>query len=230
MVKRKGIYKQKGDYHKQLDKNWCCYHLHVEKTRILKNIIKQIPKNKKILDLGCGDGELVEYFAKKGWSIGGLDLNYASNYVKLGDALNTKFRARSFDVIVCTDLIEHLNLSDHEKLIHEIKRILKNNGSLILGAPNLAHLFSRLYFLFTGKLIRTAKINYHPGDRPLNEYITLLKKNNFKIKKTNTLPLGVPPMLQKKLPLKLTKLMYKLSKVLSIPSFSFDNILECKLK
>jgi 2-polyprenyl-3-methyl-5-hydroxy-6-metoxy-1,4-benzoquinol methylase len=230
MIKRKGIYKQKGDYHKHLDKNWCCYHLHNAKIKILTNIIKQIPKDKKILDLGCGEGELVENFAKKGWKISGLDLNYSSKYVKLGNAIDTKFKANSFDIIICTDLIEHLDISKHVKLIKEVKRILKKNSILIIGAPNLAHLFSRLSFLFTGKLIRTAKITYHPGDRPFKEYTHLLKQSGFEIKKVNTLPIGVPPLLQKLLLVKLTKIIYYFSKSLSIPNFSFDNIIECKLK
>lgn len=229
-VKRSGIYQERGDYHKNLDKKWNCYHLYLEKTRILKRIISQIPKEKKIIDLGCGEGQMVEYFAKRRWNISGLDLNYSSKYVKKGDALNTKFQASSFDVVVCTDLIEHLNITEHEKLISEIRRILRNGGFLIFSSPNLAHLVSRISFLFTGRFIRTAKPDYHPGDRPLKEYIWLLKKNNFKIIKIDTLPLGVPPFLQRKLPLKITTIMYRVSKLLSTPKFSFDNMLQCKLQ
>ncbi|MBT3582977.1 class I SAM-dependent methyltransferase [Candidatus Woesearchaeota archaeon] len=160
----------------------------------------------------------------------GLDLNYSSKYVILGDATKTKFKANSFDVVLCLDIVEHIDISKHEILIKELKRILKPGGTLIFGSPNLAHLFSRLSFLFTGKLIRTAKINYHPGDRPFNEYKQILRKNGFKLIKTQTPPLGVPPILQRTLNVKITKILYEFSNLISIPAFSFDNILTCKLK
>jgi 2-polyprenyl-3-methyl-5-hydroxy-6-metoxy-1,4-benzoquinol methylase len=229
MVK-KGVYKERGDYHKKLDTKWSSYHLHIHKRKIIRRTINNINKTKKILDIGCGEGEHVEWFAKKGWNIKGLDLNYSSKYVTLGDATKTKFKPNSFDVILCLDLIEHMDISKHDLLIKEIKRILKKDGVLIFGSPNIAHLFSRLSFLFTGKLIRTAKINYHPGDRPFNEYKQLLRKNDFKIIKIKTLPLGVPPILQRTLPVKITKLIYEFSNLISIPAFSFDNILTCELQ
>jgi 2-polyprenyl-3-methyl-5-hydroxy-6-metoxy-1,4-benzoquinol methylase len=230
MVIRKGVYKERKDYHKELDTKWNCYHLYITKQKIIRKYLKQISKKKKILDLGCGEGENVELFAKKGWNIKGLDLNYSSKYVILGDATKTKFKTNSFDVVLCLDIIEHMHILKHETLIKEIKRILKKGGTLIFSAPNQAHLFSRLSFLFTGKLIRTAKVNYHPGDRPFQEYKNLLRENNFKINKIETIPLGVPPIFQRKLSLSFTTLLYKVSKFVSLPNFSFDNVIICKLQ
>jgi len=228
-IKRKGVYKQRGDYHKQLDKNWSSYHLHLEKTKIIRNLLCKIPKNMKIIDIGCGEGELVEHFAKQGWNITGLDLNYSSKYVKQANALNTKLKTK-FDVVICSDIIEHLDISKHTKLIVELKRLLKKGGLLIFGAPNLAHLASRISFLLTGKFIRTAKPEYHPGDRPLEEYLQLLKNNGFKIIKIQTLPLGVPPFIQGKISVKYTAIIYRFAKLLSTPKFCFDNIITCKLQ
>jgi 2-polyprenyl-3-methyl-5-hydroxy-6-metoxy-1,4-benzoquinol methylase len=230
MTTKHGVYKERGEYHKHLDTKWNCYHLYIHKRKIIRNLFKNIPKNKKILDLGCGEGVHVEYFTKRGWNIKGLDLNYSSKYVTKGDALNTKFKANSFDIILCLDLIEHMDILKHAKLISEIKRILKPGGTLAFGSPNQAHLASRISFLFTGNLIRTAKINYHPGDRPLNEYKKLLRSNQFKINKIKTVPLGVPPILQRTLPVRITKLIYEFSNLISIPAFSFDNILICQLQ
>ena len=66
--------------------------------------------------------------------------------------------------------------------------MLKKRGKLILSIPNLAHLASRISFLLTGKLIRTSSIERHKGDRPICEYIELLKELNFKIRRRNIFP------------------------------------------
>jgi hypothetical protein len=50
-----------------------------------------------------------------------------------------------------------------------------------MSVPNLAHLHSRIRFLLSGKLTRTSAIERHPGDRPLAEYLELLKANGFEI-------------------------------------------------
>jgi hypothetical protein len=47
--------------------------------------------------------------------------------------------------------------------------------------PNLAHLQSRVHFLLTGRLIRTASEVKHPGDRPLAEYRRLFDRAGFDV-------------------------------------------------
>jgi hypothetical protein len=48
-----------------------------------------------------------------------------------------------------------------------------------MSVPNLAHFHSRLRFLLAGELTRTSAVERHPGDRPLAEYLELLRSAGF---------------------------------------------------
>jgi len=171
-----------GDHLKKINPNWSFKkwsyrHTFVAKMKYVTKLLEKTPKNHKILDAGCGQGLLVEHFRKKGYDISGIDAFYGSEYVEKGNLLQNKLVDNSFDVILCLDVIEHFPLLEQEKLIQELTRILKPTGKMIWSIPNQAHLSSRVLFLFTGKLLRTAKVDYHPGDRPINEYYRMLKKH-----------------------------------------------------
>jgi predicted SAM-dependent methyltransferase len=127
--------------------------------------------------MGCGEGVLVNEYRQAGYQINGMDLNYSSEFILQRNFLNSGLADNSADVIICTDVIEHLIFSDQEKAIAEFARILKPGGLALISVPNLAHLASRISFFFTGKLVRTSSIDRHPGDRPAGEYIKMLKKH-----------------------------------------------------
>lgn len=183
MFIKSGEYIQKGDYHKNLDKNWPFYPVYLAKMRMVENYLSQNGAGKKILDLGCGEGVLVEKLKSQKYDIVGVDLNYESDFVLKRPITDTGFNDDSFDVVMCLDVLEHLDFNEQEKALDEIRRVLKPNGTLVLTLPNLAHLASRLSFLFSGKLLRTSDIARHKGDRPIREFIRLIKNKEFMIKK-----------------------------------------------
>ncbi|MFC1548341.1 class I SAM-dependent methyltransferase [Candidatus Omnitrophota bacterium] len=102
---------------------------------------------KKVLDLGCGDGVLTYMVQKRGARVRGIDLSELAiqfareQHKKRGsDATFTccsvydaGFEDNSFDVIFCSDVIEHV--SDPLPLLGEIKRILKPGGKAIISTP-----------------------------------------------------------------------------------------------
>jgi len=47
-----------------------------------------------------------------------------------------KFRDNYFDVVISFDVLEHLSETDQGKFIHELRRVLKPEGTLIIGCPN----------------------------------------------------------------------------------------------
>ncbi len=112
------------------------------------NILKQ-RRIKSVLDAACGNGTGTGVLAKVlSLQIVGLDLdqeligeantfNSADN-VKfiIGDARKTRFGAAFFDAIVSFHTIEHFGDDDQRVFLAEMKRILKNNGLLLLATPD----------------------------------------------------------------------------------------------
>lgn len=229
-AQRDGEYQIKGDYHKELDKEWRYYPVYTAKMEYLTDFLKDIPKSAKILDAGCGEGVLVEKYRKMGYDIRGLDLNYSSECVIKGDLLKTPFEEGEFDVILCLDVIEHLNFEDQGPALHEIHRILKKGGVVLLAIPNLAHFASRLSFLCTGNLIRTSTIERHRGDRPIKEYLKLISEEDFKITKRKgifpTLP--ITSALTYLYPGKVMVFHRVLNRILPYPNWCFLNVITCK--
>ncbi|MHA1712713.1 MAG: class I SAM-dependent methyltransferase [Candidatus Ranarchaeia archaeon] len=189
---RGGEYSKRGNYHKYLDPMWSYYPTYLAKTNFVKGFLDNLNISMRILDAGCGEGVLVEEYFEKGYNIWGLDLNYGSARIVPGDVTSMPFSSEIFDVILLLDVIEHLNFADQRKALKEVRRVLKAGGRIIASIPNLAHLNSRIKFLLKGELARTAKIDKHPGDRPIREYLSMLRENGFEIIYRKGLTLTVP--------------------------------------
>lgn len=177
----RGEYTERGDYHKKLDPSWSYYPTYIRKMEVIKGLIKSFPRNSKILDAGCGEGVLVSELREKGYQVWGLDFNYGAKYIIPGDLIKIPFKNSMFDLVLMVDVIEHLPFQNQKTAIEEVHRVLKDKGTLIASIPNLAHLACRLKFLIKGELIRTSRINRHPGDRPMDEYLKLLDDVDFRI-------------------------------------------------
>ncbi len=101
-------------------------------------------KGKKILDAGSGPGLYALHLAKKGHFVTGVDID--KEKVKLsagiaqrigntakftaGDLCALPFPNSSFEIIVCSDVIEHI--PNDRKALQEMARVLKPEGKLIL--------------------------------------------------------------------------------------------------
>lgn len=226
-----GEYEAKGEYHKDLDKKWRYYPVYVEKMKFIKRYLDKIPKNIKIIDLGCGEGVLVEEYKNEGWDIVGLDYNYSSKFVIKGDITDLKFKDQTFDLVLALDIIEHLSFDEQEKALSEISRILKRDGRVLISIPNLAHFASRITFLLSGKLLRTSMVDRHKGDRPIGEYIDLIKDNFEIINRKGFFPtFPVISLLTYLYPNKVLWMHKWWNRFLSYPNLCFLNILELKKK
>lgn len=98
-------------------------------------------KNNHVLDIGCGDGSLTEYFANRGAKITGIDINqdiiqFTKNrkgkYLR-GDVTNLKLKSNSFDKAYSAMVFLHLDDNQLEKAFKEAYRILKKGGEFIVG-------------------------------------------------------------------------------------------------
>jgi len=103
----------------------------------LFNDILGIEFKGKILDLGCGDGALVNLLnTKKNIEAKGIDINQGINF----ESDSLPFKNKEFDIIIMYSVIEHLY--DPGNILVEISKILKNNGHIIIITSNfdLSHL------------------------------------------------------------------------------------------
>ena len=127
-------------------------------SRRLKRAIGFVPDDRqmKILDIGCGRGELMQYFAEKGHVCEGID--YSSDAIEIAretaqsrlskkrlrdcrfrrmDATSLEFDSDIFDMSMMLDVVEHLHPPILEKVLQEVRRVLKPDGSLIIHTvPN----------------------------------------------------------------------------------------------
>ena len=191
----KGEYSRNGEFHRNLDPNWNYYPIYLNKVELVDELLRRYNcQGGKILDAGCGEGVLVEKYANQGWDIIGVDKNYTSAYVKEGSLTELPFDTGSFDTVLCLDVMEHLNFREQKLDMIQLKRVLKPGGTAIFSIPNLSHFTSRLKFMFRGRLLRTASIWHHPGDRPLQEYLTLIESRNFRILEKQGIFPTVPPI------------------------------------
>jgi SAM-dependent methyltransferase len=229
-IQRTGEYSTKGDYHKGIDKNWRYYPVYFFKMKQIDVFFNSIPKTYKILDLGCGEGCLVEKYRKLGYNIIGIDLHYSSDFVQKGDIRHTPFENAEFDIVLCLDVLEHLNFSDQDPALKEIHRILKTDGIVLLSLPNLAHFISRFTFLLSGTLARTSSIERHPGDRPIKEFIQLINQNDFYlIKRVGIFPtLVLSSLLTWYFPRRVILLHKIINKIFAYPNWCFLNLIYCK--
>lgn len=228
-TKRTGEYLQKGDYHLNLNPNWPYLPVYLEKMKAVRQFLNRQGRKKKIIDLGCGEGILVNEYRQKGLDITGLDLNFQSKYVKQGSLLNHRLPKKHYDIILCLDVIEHLNFHEQITAINNMAKMLKSGGKLFITVPNLAHFASRFTFLFMGKLIRTSKITRHPGDRPINEYLQLLQPHFTVLERKGFFPtFPLISALTYVIPSKVIRLHQLYNRFFGYPNWCLLNVLICK--
>jgi ubiquinone/menaquinone biosynthesis C-methylase UbiE len=103
--------------------------------------------NKRVLDVGCGDGVLSWLLAHRGAVCHGVDpsqiaIEYARRKhlekgskaeFSVSSGYDTKVVSSSCDAVVSSDVIEHVQ--DPSRLLHEIHRVLKPGGVAVITTP-----------------------------------------------------------------------------------------------
>jgi len=109
-------------------------------------LLSKVPiKSKKVLDIGCGNGELISMLAEEGHVCVALDLSenrlskFKDRATNLGvaqvqgDVINIPLRNSSIDIIMCSEVLEHIK--DYEKVLKEMNRVLRPHGKIIVSVP-----------------------------------------------------------------------------------------------
>lgn len=139
-----------------------------------------------LLDIGCGTGEFLNYFSKKGWDVLGVEpstsarnlaiSNYHLNVV--GEDNIAQMKGDSFNVITMWHVLEHVHLlSDRLK---QISRIISGNGMLIIAVPNYTS-YDAKYYKEKWAAYDLPRHLYHFSPKTINQ---LLTQNGFQLVKT----------------------------------------------
>jgi SAM-dependent methyltransferase len=111
-----------------------------------------IPKGADVLSIGAGGevDQLLHEFAKRtGFRVVSFDIDESRGPDIIGDICSYKFNTRQFDVVVMSEVLEHLH--SPQLGLKNIHGILKQDGTLILSTPFILPMHDRPhdYFRFT---------------------------------------------------------------------------------
>jgi len=221
-----GEYALRGDYHREPSPDWEFYPTYLAKLAFVRGYLTGLPAGTRVLDAGCGEGVLVEEFHGR-LAIEGIDPNYASNHVTRGSLTALPYANTSFERATCLDVLEHLTFEEQPRALAELFRVIRPGGELLVSVPNLAHLQSRIHFMLLGRLIHTASLEKHPGDRPAEEYIEMARRVGFRLVERRGIFPTVPILTRwiRRSPKRLMPLHRALTRLLPVPGWCFLNLM-----
>lgn len=147
-------------------------------------------EKKKILDLGAGEGALSKKLLSLGHNITACDGDPKQFMLtkvicqKVDLNKDFPFNNSEFDVVILSDVIEHLENPWHA--IRESHRVLDTNGKLIISVPNILSITARIHFLIHGEFLlfyQTKDKRPYPHITPLSYPLIekILTSTGFKI-------------------------------------------------
>ncbi len=158
---------------------------------LLDLIKKYVTARSGVLDVGTHTGALLLRLRNAGFNdLVGSDLDETrfelpeADFLKLD--LNTQFAkefGREFNLIVSTDVIEHLD--SPRAFLSQLREILSDGGVIALSFPNVAFWEGRLKFLLKGELWGFGSKNYilqrHISPMTLEQTELLLQELGYEV-------------------------------------------------
>ena len=145
----------------------------------IDTILDWVMQGSRVLDLGCGDGELLAALTKQKAISGlGVDID-AGNLIaavdkglcvvqqNMEDGLSN-FNSQSFDVVIIAFSLQVLT-RPHTVL----ERVVDIGNEAIVSFPNFGHWRSRLSLLFSGRMPKTKALPYSWFDTPNIHFCTV---------------------------------------------------------
>lgn len=143
-------------------------------------------KDKKVLDVGCGEGVWLQQFAQytSGENVFGSDIDpvglsavssqlsavgIPGGNLKVCPAENLDFADESFDIVFSNEVLEHVN--DDRKSVEEAVRVLRSGGKFIIFTPNRGWPFETHGMFWRGK--------YYWGNIPFLPWMPAYVRRKF---------------------------------------------------
>ena len=171
---------------------------------ILSAIKKRYPNGGSAFEIGCGCGDVSIPIAMQGYQMVGIEIEasrvkqykkvlselaltqtmkvYRGDAEKLVDSVGGSAR---FDIIIASEVIEHV--PHPERVFLGIKRLLKEDGLLILTIPNGLGPYSLMIDVFRNKflypLLKLVGKSEHLHQFSMSRLVNLLQSFEFKIEK-----------------------------------------------
>ncbi|HLD03037.1 MAG TPA: class I SAM-dependent methyltransferase [Candidatus Nanoarchaeia archaeon] len=196
------------------------------RRHFILDLLKGENKNSRILELGCSGGQLLTDLESLGFkNVHGLDISNSAiqlcrkrglKSVQVCDAAKTKFRNSEFDIVIASDILEHIK--DERKGLSEWSRILKKNGKLIIFVPAFNSLWSR-----------HDDLNQHYRRYSRKQLLSSLRNQAFLIEESSYwnffmfIPVALLRLAQKIIPSNSTDDLYTINPIV-------NNLLICLLK
>ena len=159
---------------------------------IMESIARLVPHGSRVLDLGCGDGAMLDYLQRqRGCSGYGIEISDANVLacvqrgvdvvqLNLDEGLDI-FGDASFDVVLQLDTLQHLR--NAETMLRETARVGRTG---IVAFPNFAHWPNRLS-VARGRMPVTRRLPYQWYDTPnirvgtYKDFEALAHKNQLRV-------------------------------------------------
>ncbi len=138
----------------------------------LAAIAEMIPDQARVLDVGCGDGALLEYLVR-GKHVDGRGIELSQQNVNAcvarglavvqgdADADLAEYPAQVFDFVILSQTIQAT-----EKPDQVLEQLLRIGRRVAISLPNFGHWRVRLALAFGGRMPRTKALGYHWYDTP----------------------------------------------------------------
>ncbi len=132
------------DYEKEIKETKWSNLWYLDKLDILNNYVNDIHGNKRLLDVGCGNGLFLKFMEENGWEAFGIEPSYTAseraNYLStnifnttLEDFIENKWHDY-FDFINLKCVLEHV--PNPTEIINICKGLLNESGMICIEVPN----------------------------------------------------------------------------------------------
>lgn len=151
----------------------------------LRTIAARIPEHSTVLDLGCGNGDLLAWLAKdKKVSGTGIEMNKEKAACCISRGLSVlqgdlneevdDYPDNSFDYVILSQTLQQVYKP--ARLLHSLSRIGRR---VVVSFPNFSHFSIRLQLFLKGKAPVSEELPYHWYDTPNIRVITIRDFRQF---------------------------------------------------